>query len=117
MKQPTMNEDLLKYPIYELFENGKLVRIKWLYCTAQYDHSTQHLHHFVRQSIRKNSPDFYKRVEHLQKLILMPAQMNLDLEAMGEKRFFEQHGINKNDLVFSRLKWREGYYDKEQQDE
>ena len=35
--QPTMNEDILKYPIYALSESGKLVRIKWLYCTAQYD--------------------------------------------------------------------------------
>lgn len=117
MKQPTMNEDLLKYPVYVLSETGKLVRAKWLYNTAQYDHWKYHLNHFVRKSIRKNSPDFYKRVEHLQKLILMPAQMNLDLETMGEERFFEKYGINKNDLVFSRLKWRDGYYDKEQQDE
>ena len=112
MKQPTMNEDILKYPIYALSENGKLVRIKWLYCTAQYDHWKYHLNHFVRKSIRKNSPDFYKRVEHLQKLILMPAQMNLDLETMGEESFYKKYGINKYNLVFSRLKWREGYYDK-----
>ena len=40
----------------------------------------------------------------------MPAQMNYDLETMGEDKFFKVYGVNKNDLVFSRKKWREGYY-------
>lgn len=32
------------------------------------------------------------------------------LETMGEETFFKRYGVNKNDLVFSRKKWREGYY-------
>lgn len=101
----SIKEDLELYPCY-LFRNKKLIKIKspdnWV---------GFQIHHFVRQSIRKNSPDFYKRVEHLQKLILVPAQMNYDLETMGEVKFFEKYGVNKNLLVFSRLKWREGFYD------
>jgi hypothetical protein len=41
----------------------------------------------------------------------MPAQMNYDLETMGEEEFYKKWEMNKNDLVFSRLKWREGYYE------
>lgn len=104
----TIKDDLAKYPCY-LFRNKKLIKIKppdnWV---------GFQIHHFVRQSIRKNSPDFYKRVEHLQKLILVPAQMNYDLETMGEVKFFEKYGVDKNLLVFSRLKWREGFYDEKE---
>lgn len=113
MKQPSMNEDLLEYGAYILQKDGTLIPAKWLYNTAQYDHWKYHMNHFIRKSIRKNSPEFYKRIKHLQKMILMPAQMNLDLETMGEEAFYKKYGINKYDLVFSRLKWREGYYDKE----
>lgn len=101
----TIKDDLAKYPCY-LFRNKKLIKIKppdnWI---------GFQIHHFVRKGIRKNSPDFYKRVEHLQKLILVPPQINYDLETMGEVKFFKKYGVNKNLLVFSRLKWREGFYD------
>lgn len=103
----TIKDDLAKYPCY-LFRNKRLIKLK----ESPINWIGFQIHHFVRQSIRKNSPDFYKRVEHLQKLILVPAQMNYNLETMGEVKFFEKYGVNKNLLVFSRLKWREGFYDK-----
>lgn len=106
---PTMNDDIQKYPCYMVY-NKTLVKADWLKSTEDYNHN-YHLHHFVRKSIRKNSPEFYKRVEHLQKLILMPGQMNIDLEVMGEDSFYKKWGIDKNNLVFSRLKWREGLYE------
>lgn len=102
----SIKDDLKQYPCY-LFRHRKLIKLKEP-PTTWYGFQ---IHHFIRQSIRKNSLDFYKRVEHLQKLILMPAQMNYDLETMGEDKFFKVYGVNKNDLVFSRKKWREGYYD------
>lgn len=102
----SIKEDLKLYPVY-IFRNKKLTRIEnptgW---SPLYQ-----MHHFVRKSIRKTNLQFYKRIEHLQKLILMPSQMNYDLEIMGEVRFFAKYGVNKNDLVFNRKKWREGYYD------
>lgn len=101
-----IKDDLKKYPIF-LFRNKKLIPINHLESWG----FPYQIHHFVRQSIRKNSPDFYKRVEYLQKLIIVPAQMNYDLENMGEVTFFKRYGVNKNLLVFSRLKWREGFYD------
>ena len=101
----SIKQDFEKYPCY-LYRNKKLIPIK-----APDNWYGFQVHHFVRKSIRKNSPDFYKRVEHLQKLILVPAQMNYDLETMGEVKFFEKYRVNKNLLVFSRLKWREGFYE------
>lgn len=98
--------DLQKYPCYVLFKKT-LVPIN----PPRMWNTSLQIHHFVRQSIRKNSPEFYKKIEHLQKLILLPAQMNYDLETMSERHFFKNYGLNKNDLVFSRLKWREGYYE------
>lgn len=99
-------EDLKKYPCF-VFRNKKLIPIT---APENWDNGYQ-IHHFVRQAIRKNSPEFYRRVEHLQKLILMPAQVNYDLETMGEDTFWIHYGVDKNRLVFSRKKWREGFYD------
>jgi len=109
-KQPSMNEDIKKYPCY-LFYNKILQKVDWIESTESYNHFVYQLNHFVRKSVRKNSPDFYKRVEHLQKLILMPSECNMDLETMGERAFYNKWGMDKNNLVFSRLKWREGFYD------
>lgn len=108
--QPSMNDDIAKYPCYLVY-NGVIQKVNWITSTECYNHCCYQLHHFIRKAIRKNSPEFYKKVEHLQKLILMPSQMNYDLETMGEERFFEKYKIDKNNLVFSRLKWREGLYD------
>ncbi len=106
----TMNEDLGRYPKF-MYYGGVLQSADWINTTDSYDHHNWQVHHFIRQSVRKNSLDFYKRVEHLQKLILVPKQMNYDLETMGEEKFKKTYGVNKDDLVFSRKKWREGYYD------
>lgn len=102
----SIKDDLKLYPCY-MYRHRTLLKIP----PPETWNSTMQMHHFVRQSIRRNSPDFYKRVEHLQKLILMPSAMNYDLETMGEVKFFEKYGVNKNDLVFNRKKWRENYYD------
>lgn len=105
-----MNKDIKLYPTFIFYDN-QLLPAEWITSTASYNHFAWQLHHFIRKSVRKNSPDFYKRVEHLQKLILIPNQMNYDLETMGEDKFKEVYGVNKDDFVFSRKKWREGYYD------
>lgn len=108
----TMNEDIAKYPIFLYYPPTKeIITADYIKETGQYNHIVYQMHHFIRQSVRKNSPDFYKRVEHLQKLYLVPVQMNYDLETMGAERFYEKWQQNKDDMVFNRKKWREGYYD------
>lgn len=37
--------------------------------------------------------------------------MNYDLETMGEEKFFSKWKLKKNDLVFNRKEWRNGYYE------
>lgn len=106
----SMNDDIERYPCY-LFHKSTMQRIDWITSIESYNHQEYHLHHFIRQALRKNSPEFYKRVEHLQRLILMPSQCNYDLETMGEASFFKKWGMDKNNVVFNRKKWREGYYD------
>jgi hypothetical protein len=109
-KEPTMNEDIAKYPVF-ILHNKELIPANWITSTANYNHYVFNLHHFVRQTLRRTNPKFYERVEHLQKLILMPKQMNNDLENMGADKFFETHKIEKHKLVFERKLWRAGYYD------
>lgn len=102
----TIKQDLAQYPCY-MYRRKKLIPIpapdNW---SAMFQ-----MHHFIKQNIRKTNKDFYKRVEHLQKLILMPRDMHYNLHVMGEVSFFKKYGVNKNLLVFNRLKWREGFYD------
>lgn len=109
-KQPAMDEDIAKYPVF-ILHNKELIPANWITSTANYDHYVFNLHHFVRKTLRKTNPKFYERVEHLQKLILMSKKMNNDLENMGEDTFLKEYGIEKHTLVFIRKKWREGIYD------
>jgi len=75
MKKTTMNEDILKYPIYE-YKEGQLFEIDWIKSTADYNHYTHNLHHFVERKTLKK----YPHLEKWQKLILMPVDMNMDIE-------------------------------------
>lgn len=104
----TIKEDLVKYPCF-LFTFGTLRPMP----TPQEWNNALQCHHFIKQNVRKTNPKFYKRVEHLQKLIFMPAVTHYNLHAMGEDTFYKQYGFNKHDLLFNRLKWREGYYDEQ----
>lgn len=103
----SIKEDFEQYPCY-LYRNKKLIPVE-----APESWSVMfQMHHFIRQNIKKTNKDFFERVKHLQKLILIPRDMHYDLHAMGEVNFFKKYGIDKNLLLFSRLKWREGFYDK-----
>ena len=86
--QPNMNDDIRDYPCFMVY-NKELVPADWIKSTNDYNHYVYQMNHFIRKSVRKNSPEFYKKVKHLQKMILMPSQMNYDLETMGEKENFK----------------------------
>ena len=102
----TIKDDLSKYPCF-LYQMGTIRPIPELSCWSQ----DMQCHHFIKQNVRKTNPKFYERVEHLQKLILMPSKMHYDLHAMGEDTFFKRYGIEKHKLLFNRKLWRAGYYD------
>ena len=107
----SIKEDLKKYPCF-LFEFGTIRPIP----TPESWSQELQAHHFIKQNVRKTNPKFYERVEHLQKLILMPARTHYNLHAMGEDTFLNRYGIEKHKLLFNRLKWREGVYDNESTD-
>lgn len=102
----TIKEDLAKYPCF-LFEFGTLRPIP----APEHWSAELQAHHFVPKSQEKTNPKFFKRVEHLQKIIFMPARTHYNLHAMGEDTFYRRYGYNKHQLLFNRLKWREGAYD------
>jgi hypothetical protein len=102
----TIKDDLSKYPCF-LYQMGTIRPIPEPTAWS----SDLQLHHFVKQNVRKTDPKFYERVEHLQKLILMPSKMHYDLHAMGEDTFFKRYGIEKHKLLFNRKLWRANYYE------
>lgn len=89
--------DLVHYPCYE-FKNGRLVRI----APPQNWHGL-HLHHYIKTSWIEKNPEKFIEVEHLQKLIFLPAQMHMELHAKHSK-FKEKYGIEIQELLFD---WRE----------
>ena len=114
--EPSMNEDIQKYPCYMYYKTGDIgtmIPADWITSTESYVHGFNNLqlHHFVPKTIRKNNPQFYERVEHLQRLILMPAQMNYDLEHCGIDYIYKNWKVYKYNFIFNREKWREGFYD------
>lgn len=102
----TIKEDLKKYPCF-LFEFGTIRPIPTPECWSK----ELQCHHFIKKNVEKTNPKFFERVEHLQKLIFMPARTHYNLHAMGEDTFLKRYGIEKHKLLFNRNKWREGYYE------
>lgn len=102
----TIKDELKQYPCY-IFRHKKLIPVK----APDTWGSMYQMHHFIRKSIKKTNAKFYERIEHLQKLILLPSDVHYNLHSMGEVKFFEKYGVDKNLLVFNRYKWREGFYE------
>lgn len=103
-KQPTMNDDLEKYKdsifIYDV-DNKQIYQAFDIEDTNCWNHSKVECHHFIPKSIRKNSPEKYEKIEHLQKLILMPKDMHRDVHsAMRDERFFAKWGIEKSEVLY-----------------
>lgn len=111
VKKYTMNEDLAKYPVFILVKNQGLIPAEHIKNTDYYNHFFIHAHHFIEKTIRKNNLEFYKRVEHLQKIILIPANLNYNISSMSDKAFFDEWGIDRALVLFNRKKWRENYYE------
>ena len=97
MRKRDVKQELQKYPCYE-FRNGRLIRIpppKSWYGVE--------LHHYITTQWQQNNPEKFKEVEHLQKLIFLPAVMHRELHAKHSK-FKEKYGIEIKELLFD---WRE----------
>lgn len=108
------NADFAKYPLFffDLFSRTlKPIPAGELTSVNDYDHGQYHAHHFIEKQIRKNNPEFYAKIEYLQKIIIVPAQMNYDASSsMAEENFLKNWGIEKYKIIFSKQAWHAGLY-------
>lgn len=110
----SFNADFKKYPLFffDLFSRTlKPIPAGELTSVNDYDHGQYHAHHFIEKQIRKNNPEFYAKIEYLQKIIIVPAQMNYDASSsMAEENFLKNWGIEKYKIIFSKQAWHAGLY-------
>lgn len=105
-KKTTMNEDILKYPIF-VFDNGRLFLTERIKSTNDYNHYTHNLHHYIpKQQYEKNESWFVVRGIK-QKLILVPISMheqihNQAVVNLSDDDFYGRYKINRWDLIFNR---------------
>lgn len=109
------NADIEKYPLFffDLFDRTlKPIPAGMVESVSDYNHDQYQLHHFIEKQIRKNNPEYYARIEYLQKLILVPAQMNYDASSgMSEENFLKNWGIEKYKIIFMKDRYSAGFYD------
>lgn len=110
------NADFAKYPLFffDTFDRTiKPIPAGELTSVSDYDHGSYHAHHFIEKQIRKNNPEYYARIEYLQKIIIVPAQMNYDASSgMSEENFLKNWGIEKYKIIFLKQAWEAGLYPK-----
>jgi len=89
----SMKDDLKKYPIY-VYKDGELIRLNQVNWWNRYEFQ---MHHYIKEQ-RQKYKDFEK-IEHLQKLILLPVQMHTDLHNFVSN-FEEKWGIPIKELLY-----------------
>lgn len=101
MRKRNVRKELEQYPFY-MYTNGALVRtVK----PGRWDKSYQ-LHHFITTQWEQENPEKFVSVVHLQKLVLLPTQMHIDLHARV-KNFKEKYGLDIQDVLFDWKHYKE----------
>lgn len=104
----SFDDDIRDYGVYAVRPNRQLVKVD-IKSVNDYYHGAYELHHFIPKSIRKLNKELYTRIEHMQKLFLLPKNIHSQVHGNSEK--FDYHGFKWYDLLFSRRKWKEDYYE------
>lgn len=102
-----MNEDINQYPIYVLVYDGKLMAASWIKSTADYNHQTHQLHHYIPKSIYKRDKAWFNERGIAQKLILLPNFLheqvhNQAISNLPDDEFQKKFRISRWELVFNR---------------
>lgn len=92
----TTTKDLFKYPCF-MYCNGEFVRI--YPASASHDIFKWQVHHYISQGWVKRNKIAFKKIEHLQKLYILPTQMHIDLHARHSK-FKQKWGVDINELLY-----------------
>lgn len=106
----SMNDDIKEFPIFMVNRNGNLKQIYTIKSTDDYNHIAFELHHFIPKTIGKINKELYNRLKPMQRLFLLPKEVHQKLHGSAES--FDYNGFKWYDLLFSRRKWKEGYYAK-----
>lgn len=108
LKYPTMNEEIKKYGVWGLTHNGELVPIP-VYSTADYDHFTHQIHHYIKQQSfwRKTQREWFEERGIKQKLILLPIWVHNQVHNtagtnLSDNEFKKRFKISRWDLLFNR---------------
>lgn len=98
----TMNDDIKEYGVYGLTHNGELVPLD-VHSTADYNHLTHQLHHFIKQQEWKRNREWFTVHDIKQKLILLPIWMHEQVHnCLNDEEFEQKFKISRWDLVFNR---------------
>ena len=113
----SFDEDFEKYDAYAVRPNRQLVKLD-IKSVNSYCHHSYEAHHFIPKSIRKINPELYARIEYLQRFFILPKNhmtkngvINIHNSVHSCSESFDYNGFKWYDLLFSRRKWKEGYYD------
>ena len=90
-------EDVLKYPCYSWVRKGLIIMLKEP--PTEWQPLFTQCHHYIEQRWIKTHPEEFKKIEHLQKLFFLPAEMHADLHA-GCRRFKEKWGVEREELLY-----------------
>lgn len=106
-KKPTMNEDIKLYPIYRVTRSGELKQIHNINSTADYNHYTHNLHHYIPKQHYEKNKSWYAERKIEQKLILVPISMHEQIHGQGihslnDDDFEGWYNISRWELVFNR---------------
>ncbi|MBR4122998.1 MAG: hypothetical protein IKY45_03830 [Clostridia bacterium] len=101
----TMNDDIKKYPVYALSQQG-LIPIE-IMSINDYNHQTHQLHHYIKQQSYKRDKKWFDDRNIEQKLILLPCYVheqvhNTAIRNLTDSEFEEKFNISRWDLLFNR---------------
>jgi hypothetical protein len=103
----TMNDDLAKYPVYALAITGEIIPMPHIKTTADYNHLTHHIHHFIHKGQYERNKKWYDERGIKQKLFYIPGWLHEQIHRQAVKNltdteFEQKFKISRWDLVFNR---------------
>ena len=103
----SMNEDIKQYPIYYVNKDGSFTKIEHIKSTADYNHYTHNLHHYIARKHYEKNKSWYEERGIKQKLFLVPISMheqihNQAVHTLSDDDFEGWYKISRWDLVFNK---------------
>lgn len=103
----TMNEDIKEFDIFKLLPSGELKQIFNINSTADYNHYTHNLHHYIKKKHFEKNRSWYEERNIKQKLILLPIAIHEQVHqqavfSLSDDDFYGFYKISRWDLLFNK---------------